>query len=76
VGAVYLASHKRLKRCAAVKVLVPELAEDPAFRERFIRESELAALSRGATPFLKDSDLAVMQARRRDRGARARRRWR
>jgi serine/threonine-protein kinase len=43
MGAVYLATHQRLRRAAALKVLVPELAEDEAFRERFIRESELAA---------------------------------
>src|SRR5262245_53114691 len=43
MGAVYLATHQRLRRRAALKVLVPELAEDELFRERFIRESELAA---------------------------------
>jgi serine/threonine protein kinase len=43
MGAVYLATHDRLRRRAALKVLVPELAEDQTFRERFIRESELAA---------------------------------
>ncbi len=43
MGAVYLASHRRLKRRVALKVLVAELAADESFRERFIRESELAA---------------------------------
>jgi serine/threonine-protein kinase len=43
MGAVYLATHERLRRQSALKVLVPELAEDERFRERFIRESELAA---------------------------------
>ena len=36
-------STSRLKRKVALKVLPPELAEDERFRERFIRESELAA---------------------------------
>jgi Protein kinase domain len=43
MSVVYLARHLRLKRPAAVKVLSPELAEDDRFRDRFIRESELAA---------------------------------
>jgi serine/threonine protein kinase len=43
MGAVYLAIHTRLNRKVALKVLVPELAEDDLFRERFIRESQLAA---------------------------------
>jgi serine/threonine-protein kinase len=43
MGAVYLATHQRLGRQAALKVLVPELAEDDVFRQRFIRESQLAA---------------------------------
>jgi serine/threonine protein kinase len=44
MGAVYLATHERLQRKVALKVLVPELAADEVFRKRFIRESQLAAL--------------------------------
>ncbi len=40
---VYLAEHLRLGRRAALKVLAQHLADDEAFRERFIRESRIAA---------------------------------
>jgi serine/threonine protein kinase len=40
---VYLAVHSRLGRDAALKVLTSPLAHDAAFRERFIRESQIAA---------------------------------
>lgn len=43
MSTVYLAEHTGLKRMVALKVLSPETAEDEGFRERFIRESELAA---------------------------------
>jgi streptogramin lyase len=43
MGAVYLARHLRLDRMVALKVLDPELARDEGFRERFLRESRLAA---------------------------------
>jgi serine/threonine-protein kinase len=43
MGAVYLATHARLERKAALKVIAPELADDDAFRARFLRESRLAA---------------------------------
>ena len=43
MGVVYAAEHVRLKRKAALKVLAPELSQDERFRERFVRESELAA---------------------------------
>src|SRR6266508_872210 len=43
MGVVYAATHTRLGRRAALKVLSPELADDDGFRERFIRESQLAA---------------------------------
>jgi serine/threonine protein kinase len=40
---VYLAEDPRLARRVAIKVLSDELAEDESFRNRFIRESQLAA---------------------------------
>jgi serine/threonine protein kinase len=43
MSTVYLAEHAGLKRRVALKVLAAELAGDDRFRERFIRESELAA---------------------------------
>ena len=43
MGVVYLATHTRLRRKAALKLLFPEHAEDPEFEARFIRESETAA---------------------------------
>ncbi len=43
MGVVYLAEHLRLHRRVALKLLAQELAQDPKFRERFVRESELAA---------------------------------
>jgi serine/threonine-protein kinase len=43
MGAVYLAQDTHLQRKVAVKVLVPELAEDERFRKRFLGESQLAA---------------------------------
>jgi YVTN family beta-propeller protein len=43
MSVVYRAEDQRLKRKVALKLLAPELAEDPRFRARFLRESELAA---------------------------------
>jgi serine/threonine-protein kinase len=43
MGTVYLATHRRLERKVALKVIAPELAEDEDFRARFLRESQLAA---------------------------------
>jgi serine/threonine protein kinase len=43
MGAVYLATHARLERKVALKVIAPELAHDEEFRARFLRESQLAA---------------------------------
>jgi serine/threonine-protein kinase len=43
MSVVYLAEHEWLQRKVALKVLAPQLAEDDRFRERFIRESRLAA---------------------------------
>jgi YVTN family beta-propeller protein len=40
---VYRADDRRLKRKVALKLLAPELGEDEKFRERFLRESQLAA---------------------------------
>jgi serine/threonine-protein kinase len=43
MGAVYLAEDLRLRRRIALKILSPELARHPGFRERFVRESQIAA---------------------------------
>jgi WD40 repeat protein/tRNA A-37 threonylcarbamoyl transferase component Bud32 len=43
MSVVYLAEDLRLKRRVALKLLAPSLAEDESFRDRFVRESELAA---------------------------------
>jgi predicted Ser/Thr protein kinase len=43
MGAVYLATHARLARKVALKVIAPELADNEEFRARFLRESQLAA---------------------------------
>ncbi len=43
MGVVYRAIHLALNRVVALKLIAPELAEDPEFRERFKRESEIAA---------------------------------
>ncbi len=43
MGVVYLARDLTLERMAALKVVTPELADDPEFRERFLREARLAA---------------------------------
>lgn len=43
MGTVYLATHERLARRVALKVIAPALADDEDFRARFLRESQLAA---------------------------------
>ena len=43
MGVVYRAIDTRLDRPVALKLIAPDLAEDPRFRERFLRESRLAA---------------------------------
>ena len=45
MGVVYRAEHLHLKRKVALKLLAPEIAAEPGFRERFIRESRLAAIA-------------------------------
>ena len=43
MGEVYLVKHPRLPRRDAVKILPPSLTGDNDFRERFLREADLAA---------------------------------
>jgi DNA-binding beta-propeller fold protein YncE/predicted Ser/Thr protein kinase len=43
MGAVYRADEQGLGRKVALKVIAPELAADERFRERFLRESRIAA---------------------------------
>jgi serine/threonine protein kinase len=43
MGNVYLARQARPDRLVAIKLISPELANDPGVRARFERESELAA---------------------------------
>src|ERR1700730_16761052 len=44
MGEVYLAQHPRLPRRDALKVLPQEVSADPDYRERFLREADLAAV--------------------------------
>ncbi|WNG79964.1 protein kinase [Mycobacterium sp. ITM-2016-00316] len=43
MGEVYLVQHPRLPRQEALKVLRPEFSHDKSFRDRFIREADLAS---------------------------------
>jgi serine/threonine-protein kinase len=43
MGIVYLAHEVHLDRLVAIKLLPPERAADPNFRERFLREARVAA---------------------------------
>ena len=43
MGVVYRARHLILDRIVALKLLAPDAAADEAFRERFVRESRMAA---------------------------------
>lgn len=43
MGAVYRATQRSLKRLVAVKVLAPNIAEQPGYLERFNREAEVSA---------------------------------
>jgi non-specific serine/threonine protein kinase len=43
MAAVYRAHHLRLDRTVALKIIALELAQDDRFRERFLRESRVAA---------------------------------
>ena len=43
MGVVYQATDLSLGRPVALKLIAPELADDPRFRERFLEEPRLAA---------------------------------
>jgi serine/threonine protein kinase len=43
MGTVYRAVHEGLQREVALKVLAENFAQDPTFRRRFVRESQLSA---------------------------------
>jgi serine/threonine-protein kinase len=43
MGEVYLAQHPRLPRRDALKLLASDVSTDPTFRERFLREADLAS---------------------------------
>jgi serine/threonine-protein kinase len=55
MGQVYRGTHVHLRRAVAIKVLHGELAGQPAFQERFLREAtsrtSTTSVSRTAGPF-------------------------
>ena len=50
MGVVYLATQLGLNRRVALKVIAPDLAEDPGYRDRFKQEAEVAALRSERSP--------------------------
>ena len=46
MGAVFAAEHRHIGRRAAVKVLLPELSQNPQFANRFLNEAKAVNLSR------------------------------
>ena len=44
MGVVYKARQKRLDRLVALKILSPQVGQDPAFAERFQREARAMAM--------------------------------
>ncbi|MBP1823184.1 serine/threonine protein kinase [Mycobacterium sp. OAE908] len=44
MGVVYLAKHPAHPRRDALKLLSAELSRDPGFRERFLREADIASM--------------------------------
>src|SRR5215831_13553359 len=46
MGMVFLAEHQRISRRAAIKVIAPELTEDPAILRRFFDEARATSLIR------------------------------
>lgn len=50
MGVVYKVRQKNLDRLAALKILAPKVAGDPAFTERFAREAR--ALARVSHPHI------------------------
>jgi serine/threonine-protein kinase len=49
MGVAYKAYDPQLKRHVALKLIAPELSENPEFRDRFLAETELAASLRATS---------------------------
>jgi serine/threonine-protein kinase len=43
MGAVWVVEHMATRKSRAMKIMLPELAADPAFRERFVQEAQVGA---------------------------------